>query len=136
MIRYKTTEIDRICHEHKVWYVANYPLCGYCGHYVKHGDLSHIIRRSASRELQTNKLNLCLAHSDCHKIWDDCPEQAIFLPRVLEILYCIYLLDLQYFYQYADHFPELFDVFEQFPEVGQEDIKHHGELIQLNYLYQ
>jgi hypothetical protein len=130
------SQIDRICHEHKQFFIQEYPLCGYCGHLVKAGDLSHIIRRSASRELQTNKLNLCLAHHDCHQIWDDCRNQADKLPRILEILYCVYLLDEQYFSQISDDFPIFSDIFPMFSSVPYRDITHHGEIITLQYLIQ
>ena len=131
------SQIDRICNQHRAWYLRHYPVCGYCGHLVrKEGELSHIIRRSYSRELQTVKLNTCLAHSNCHSIWDDSPEQSLYLPRIIEICYIVYLLDENYFNLIAGHFEELAHVLQLFPSVEYRNIEHHGELLQLNYLYQ
>lgn len=121
----------------KKWYQSNYPLCGFCFHLVRgHGDLAHIIRRSYSKELQTNKLNLVLCHRDCHTIWDDSPEQSLYLPRILEILYIAYLLDENYFNLIAGNFEDLAHILQLFPSVEYRNIQHHGELTQLNYLYQ
>lgn len=130
------SQIDRWCDQTKAWYIQNYPICGYCGHLVrKNGELSHIIRRSYSRELQTVKLNTCLAHHDCHKIWDDDYEQALYLPRITEILYIIYLLDPEFFNRVADYFPELSEALQYFPDIERPELDHHGDLITLQYLF-
>jgi lipopolysaccharide biosynthesis protein len=131
------SQIDRICAQHKAWYWKNYPVCGYCGHRVrKEGELSHIIRRSYSRELQTVKLNTCLAHHDCHEIWDDKPDQHIYLPRIVEVLYIIFLLSPEYFHQIAGNYESLAHILQLFPSVEYRDIEHHGQVLQLIYLYQ
>jgi len=131
------SQIDSKVSMLKSWYSNHYPVCGYCGHVVrKDGELSHIIRRSYSRALQTEKLNTCLAHNTCHQIWDDSPEQAVYLPRALEILYVVFLLSPDYFNIIAPHFDQFSDAIAQFPEVPYRDIQYHGEILQLNYLYQ
>ena len=132
----KQSGIDSQLYEIKKWYQHHFPLCGYCGHLVRgSGELSHFIRRSYSRELQTEKLNTCLAHPDCHTIYDDSPDQAIYLPRIIEVLYIVYLLDVQYFNLIAGHYEQLADVLQLFPSVSYQKIEHHGELLTLQYLY-
>jgi lipopolysaccharide biosynthesis protein len=130
------SQIESICSQYKGWYKQHWPLCLYCGHTVKNGDLSHIIRRSYSMELQTVKLNCGLSHRSCHEIWDDKPDQQIYLPRIIEILYIVYLLDEQYFNLIAGNFEDLAHVLQLFPSVEYRNIQHHGEITQLNYLYQ
>lgn len=130
------SQIDSECQKLKRWYEVHYPLCLYCGHKTNRGDLSHIIRRSYSRELQTVKLNTGLACRACHQIWDDEPDQQIYLPRIIEILYIVYLLDEQYFNLIAGNFEDLAHVLQLFPSVEYRNIQHHGEITQLNYLYQ
>jgi len=127
-------QIDSELSKIKGWYKHNYPLCIFCGHRVKGGQLAHLIRRSYSRELQAVKLNTGLAHLDCHEIFDDHPVQAVFLPRILEVLYIIWILDEPYFNMIADNFEELSDAMQMFPQV-QQNIKHHGELLTLQYLF-
>lgn len=119
----------------KAWYIENWPLCLFCGHLVrKDGQLAHIIRRSYSRELQTLKLNTGLAHDSCHSIYDDNPDQAVYLPRIVEVLYITYLLDENYFNLIAGHYEQLADVLQLFPSVPYQKIEHHGELLTLQYL--
>jgi hypothetical protein len=101
---------------------------------VNEGDLAHIIRRSYTSEIMTLKLNTGLAHRECHDTYDNCPEQAQFLPRMPEILYIAWRLSPEYFYQIADKFPLLAPFFERFPEVEIGEIEHHGELLSLQYL--
>ena len=122
----------------KRWYPLHYPLCGLCGHAIRDevADLAHIVRRSYSDELQTVKLNCMLCHRSCHEIYDDCPEQAQFLPRMPEVLFIAWRLDPEYFYQIADKFPLLTPFFERFPEVEIGEIEHHGEILTLQYLVQ
>ncbi|MGI6337872.1 MAG: hypothetical protein ACOXZV_00650 [Bacteroidales bacterium] len=84
--------------------------------------------------MQTSKLNTGLAHRDCHEIFDNHPDQAIYLPRILECLYIIYLLDEDYFYRIAGDYEPLAIALQLFPSVPRRDIKHHGELITLQYL--
>lgn len=121
----------------KAWYMRHYPLCLLCGHKVREdGDLAHIIRRSYTTEIMTLKLNTGLSHRECHEIFDNNAEQAQFLPRIAEVCYIIWLLDPEYFNQVADNYPQLHPIFERFPEVGITELDHHGELIQLTYLYQ
>jgi hypothetical protein len=117
----------------KEWYWHEYPLCLFCGHRVrKHGDLAHLIRRSASREVMTLKLNTGLAHRACHSIMDDKPREAIYLPRFYECMYIIFLIDPQYYGQmvgtlYPDvWFPDMF-------AINLPPIQHHGELLTLQY---
>jgi hypothetical protein len=129
------SQIDRKINQIKSWYWDNWPLCIFCGHSVrKQGDLAHLIRRSYSIKLQTSKLNTGLAHRDCHEIFDNHPDQAIYLPRILECLYIIYLLDEDYFYRIAGDYEPLAIALQLFPSVPRRDIKHHGELITLQYL--
>lgn len=130
------SQIDAECNKLKRWYKIHYPICLYCGHNVREGDLSHIIRRSYSRELQTVKLNTGLAHRSCHEIWDGQPDQHIYLPRIVEILYIIYLLSPEYFHQIAGNYESLAHILQLFPSVEYKDIEHHGQILQLNYLYQ
>ncbi len=130
------SQIDAECNKLKRWYKIHYPICLYCGHNVREGDLSHIIRRSYSRELQTVKLNTGLAHRSCHEIWDNELDQHIYLPRIVEILYIIYLLSPEYFHQIAGNYESLAHILQLFPSVEYRDITHHGEILQLNYLYQ
>lgn len=133
------SQIDRELSSIKAWYSRNYPLCIFCGHLVRDGgQIAHLIRRSYSRELQTVKLNTGLAHFECHEIFDDHPDQAVYLPRIVEVLYIIWLLDRQYFNLIASHYENLAGVLQLFPDVRSDipDIEHHGELLQLNYLYQ
>lgn len=130
------SQIDAECHKLKRWYKIHYPICLYCGHNVMEGDLSHIIRRSYSRELQTVKLNCGIAHRDCHSIWDNLPDQHIYLPRIVEILYIIFLLSPDYFHQITGNYESLAHILQLFPSVEYRDIEHHGQVLQLNYLYQ
>ena len=129
------SQIDSALAKIKAWYVENYPLCVFCGHRVRRGDLAHLIRRSSSRDLQTHLLNTGLAHRDCHDLFDNDPEQAQYLPRIVEVMYIIYLLDIEYFYQLAGKMPELSPAFELFPMIPDMGILHHGELVTLHYLY-
>lgn len=130
------SQIDRELWKIKEWYKQNYPLCIFCGHYVKGGQLAHLIRRSFTRgDLQTLKLNTGLAHHDCHTIWDDNQSQSQYLPRATEVLYIIWTLDKEYFNQIADNFPELAPAMAQFPDVPTIELNHHGELLSLQYLY-
>jgi hypothetical protein len=117
----------------KEWYWHNWNLCLFCNHSVRrHGDLAHLIRRSASREVMTLKLNTGLTHRDCHTIFDDKPDQAIYLPRFYECMYLIFLIDDQYFNQmvgtlYPDiWFPDFFRISSLLPTP-----EHHGELLTL-----
>lgn len=130
------TQIDSKLTKIKGWYHINYPLCVFCGHNTRgRGDLAHLIRRSDSRELQTVKLNTGLAHRDCHDIFDNKPDQAVYLPRILEVLYIIWTLDRQYFYRISGNFEQLKEVFTRFHEVTPPDpFQHHGQLLQLQYL--
>ena len=131
----KQSDIDRELFTIKKYFQQHWPICGFCGHLVPNdGDLAHFIRRSYSKELQTNKLNLTLCHRDCHSIFDDNPDQALYLPRIIEVMYIIWKLDADYFYRLSSRFPELNDVFELFPEVPDQRLEHHGELITLQYL--
>lgn len=122
----------------KTWYRKNYSLCLFCGHKVRgNGDLAHIIRRTYSTRFLTLKLNTGLAHRECHELYDNNPSQAQYLPRIIEVLFIAWLLEPEYLYQIADSFPELFSVFEQFPNVNTEEMSeltHHGELLSLQYL--
>ena len=133
----KQSSIENICSQYKAWYRENFPLCIFCHHRIKEGegDLAHLIRRSYSRDLQTIKLNTGLAHPDCHTIYDDSPDQAIYLPRIIEVLYIVYLLDENYFNLIAGHYEQLADVLQLFPSVQYQEIEHHGELVQLLYLF-
>lgn len=129
-------QIDQRLAKIKAWYKENYPLCLFCGHLVREGgQLAYIIRRSYSRELQIVKLNTGLAHHDCHEIYDNFPDQAIYLPRIIEVLYISYLLDETYFNLIAGHYEQLADLLQLFPSVPYREIKHHGELLTLQYLY-
>ncbi|NMC59219.1 MAG: hypothetical protein GYA51_07545 [Candidatus Methanofastidiosa archaeon] len=136
-VMYCQSQIEKILSEYKKWYFINYPLCGLCGHIVRgEGDLAHIVRRSYSIELQTMKLNTFLSHRVCHDLYDNSPAQAVYLPRIIEILYIAYLLDSDYFNLIAGHFEELAHVLQLFPTVEYRNIEHHGQILQLNYLYQ
>lgn len=136
-MRLKQSNIDYELSIIKDWYIANWPLCGFCNHRVKegYGELAHLIRRSASRELQTLKLNTVLSHHDCHSIFDDKPAEAIYLPRFYEIMYIIFLIDDQYYNQmvgtlYSDvWFPDFFMIEKFMPT-----IEFHGELLTLQPL--
>lgn len=118
----------------KRWYELNYPLCVFCGHRVKTGHLAHLIRRSYDRKLQNIKLNTGLAHPSCHEIFDDHPDQALYLPRILEVLYIIYRLDERYFSIVSHNFDELRSSICHFPNLDIPKLDHHGELLQLTYL--
>ena len=126
--------IESELHRIKEWYVINYPLCLFCGHRVNAGDLAHLVRKSYSITLQTVKLNTGLAHRQCHSLFDDDPAQAIFLPRFTECMYIIWMLDQKYFNQISDNYPQLSGIFDQFKTVPYQNIEHHGELLQLDYL--
>jgi hypothetical protein len=127
--------IDRDLTKIKRWYELNYPLCVFCGHRVKAGHLAHLIRRSYDRKLQSIKLNTGLAHPACHEIFDDHPEQAVYLPRILEVLYIIYRLDERYFKQIRYNFEELADMLSCFSKIEIQYLEHHGDMLQLNYLH-
>jgi hypothetical protein len=117
----------------KRWYYLHYPLCVFCGHKVREGDLAHLIRRSHSPGLKTLKLNTGLAHRECHNIYDNDPGQSQYLPRMPEVLYIIYLLDREYFNQISDNYPLLYPFIKRFPEVDLNP-SHHGEILTLWYL--
>lgn len=134
-MRLSQSQIESILQKHKAWYWKHYPLCVFCGHRVRHdGDLAHLIRKSYSIPLQTVKLNCGIAHRSCHDIFDNDPGQAIYLPRFIECMYIIWMLDEQYFNQISHNYPQLSDIFSQFNTVPYEKLDHHGELIQLDYL--
>ena len=130
----KQSDIDRELFVIKKFYQQYWPLCGLCGHLVKNGDLAHVVRRSYSIELQTVKLNTFLSHRDCHDLWDNSPEQAVYLPRIIEILYISYLLSEPYFALIAEHYMDLSPVLQLFPEIPYQEINYHGELLTLQYL--
>lgn len=133
------SQIESICNQHKAWYWDNYPICIFCGHEVHRktgGQLAHLIRRSYSLDLQTVKLNTGLSHFSCHEIYDNDFRGALYLPRIVECLYIVYLLDENYFNLIAGHFEELAHVLQLFPTVEYRNIEHHGQILQLNYLYQ
>jgi len=121
----------------KEWYWYNWSLCLFCNHDVrKHGDLAHLIRRSASRELQTLKLNTGLAHRECHDIFDNKPREAIYLPRFFECMYLIWKIDIQYYgglcFSYSQlgiYLPDFFLIDPHIPT-----LEHHGELLTLQPL--
>lgn len=124
---------ESILQSYKEWYWHNWSLCLFCNHDVrKDGDLAHIIRRSASSELKTLKLNTGLAHRECHEIFDNKPAEAIYLPRFYEVMFIIFLLDDQYYSQmvgtlYPDvWFPDFFMISRYVPS-----IEHHGQLLTL-----
>jgi len=121
----------------KSWYKHNWPLCIFCNHRVKGGQLAHLIRRSYTRgNLHILKLNTGLAHHDCHELFDNNMTQAQYLPRMVEVLYIIWTQDKEYFNQIADNFPELTPAIEQFPNVPIMPLEYHGELLSLQYLLQ
>lgn len=118
----------------KEWYWHNWPLCLFCNHKVrKYGDLAHLIRRSASREYLTLKLNTGLAHRECHRIFDNSPRQAIYLPRFYECMYLIWKIDVQYYgsfcFSYNQLGIDLPDFFQIDPHIP--PLEHHGELLTL-----
>jgi len=133
-MRLKQNNIDYELSVIKNWYQDNYPLCGFCGHRVKngYGELAHLIRRSASRELQTLKLNTMLSHHECHDIFDNKPKEAVYLPRFYEVMFIIFLIDDQYYSQmvgslYPDvWFPNYFAISKDI-----HSLEHHGELLTL-----
>lgn len=84
----------------------------------------------------TLKLNTGLAHRECHSIYDDCPGQAVYLPRMPEVMYIVYRLDPQYFFRISEKYPLLFPFFERYQEVNMGEIQHHGEILTLQYLIQ
>jgi hypothetical protein len=121
----------------KEWYWHNWSLCLFCNHKVrKHGDLAHLIRKSASRQLQTLKLNTGLAHRECHDIFDDRLKEAVFLPRFYECMYLIWKMDIDYYgqlsYRYSSYGIWLPDYFLIDPKIP--SIDHHGELLTLQPL--
>lgn len=130
------SQIDQELAKIKRWYRHNWPLCIFCNHLVKGGDLAHLIRRSGSRELQALKLNTGLAHRECHDLFDNNMTQAQYLPRMTEVLYIIWTLDKEYFNQIADNFPELAPAIAQFPGLEIPELAHHGELLSLQYINQ
>jgi hypothetical protein len=106
----------------------------FCGHSVKkHGDLAHLIRRSASSELKTLKLNTGLAHRDCHEIFDNKPSEAIYLPRFYECLFIIWRIDLTYYGQMANNYSMLGINLPDFFKIDQSigPLEFHGELLTL-----
>ena len=131
------SQIDRQLEKIKAWYIRNYPLCVFCGHHVRRdGELAHLVRRSYSIPLQPVKLNTGLAHHDCQEIYDDHPDQAVYLPRILEVLFITYLLDQSYFNLISGNFDALADVLQLFPDIVVRQMpNHHGEIITLHYLY-
>ena len=129
------SSIDSKLSKIKQWYHIHWPLCLFCNHYVKpeFAQLAHIIRRSYSREYQDLKLNTGLSHPDCHDLFDNYPDQAIYLPRFLEIQFIGWLIDpawhneqklLYDFYKFPD-----------FEEISNEyslhltPPDHHGEML-------
>lgn len=118
----------------KDWYEQHYPLCIFCGHLVKSGDLAHLIRRSYSERYILCKLNTGLAHRDCHEIFDNDIQQSVFLPRIIECLYIIWLLDERYFSLIVDNFTSLLHILQLFPNLPFSQIDHHGQIITLQYL--
>ena len=71
--------------------------------------VAHLISKSFSGELQTVKLNTGFAHPDCHEIFDDHHDKAIYLSRIVEVLCIIWTLDDHYFKMNAENFGELYD---------------------------
>lgn len=136
------SRLDRI----KKWYWEFWPLCLFCNHRVKEEEaqLAHIIRKSqhskiySREELITMKLNTGLAHHDCHEIADNDPEQAIYLPRFIEVHFLMWLIDPEIFSQVAANVYPLYE-FPDFTRITDEyalhwqDLQHHGELLYLPY---
>jgi len=128
------THIEAELHRLKLWYWHNWRLCLFCNHAVrKEGDLTHLIRRSASIHLQTLKLNTGLAHRECHDIFDNKPGEAIYLPRFIECMYLIWKIDINYYGPLASCYsnteitlPDFFKIDSELPP-----IEHHGELLTL-----
>lgn len=125
--------IDQELTKIKLWYYENWPLCLFCNHNVRKGDLAHLIRRSASTRLQTLKLNTGLAHRECHDIFDNKPGEAVYLPRFYECMFLIWRIDLAYHGILSYHYetlgiilPDFFNIDPQIPT-----IEHHGQLLTL-----
>lgn len=118
----------------KSWYLINWPVCIFCNHRVgENAQLAHLIRKSETRsELQYEKLNTGLAHHDCHDIFDNKPYEMVYLPRIYEVLYIIWLLDPDYFNRISSYVPNYNNIYDSFPDLPYKDIEHHGELIHVN----
>jgi hypothetical protein len=92
----------------KQWYQENYPICPFCGHRVLSGDLAHFVPRSFASKyyprevIQTLINNVGLAHRDCHEMYDDHPDQAHYLPKILDVAYNVAIIE-------PDYFPIMFD---------------------------
>lgn len=92
----------------KQWYQENYPICPFCGHRVFSGDLAHFIRRSDrskywnNEDLQTLVYNVGLAHRDCHDIYDNHPDQAHYLPKILDVAFNVFIIAPDLYPSFAD----------------------------------
>lgn len=79
-------------HKLKLWYQEHEPFCIFCTHGVKEFDMCHLIRRSDAVDgltriqLQTMKDNVWPGHRDCHDIYDNHPELAVFLPGIGKVI--------------------------------------------------
>jgi len=86
--------IDAKCAKIKAEYLATYPICIFCLQRVHKGacELAHKIRRSETSdkfsrfELATLKKNTGLAHSICHKDFDNNPELAKSYPGYKQVM--------------------------------------------------
>ena len=132
------SSIDSKLSRIKEFYHREWPLCLFCNHYVKpeFAQLAHIIRRSYSREYQDLKLNTGLSHPDCHDLYDNHPDQAIYLPRFVETLFIIWLIDPEIFKQISINVYPSYN-FPDFEQISNEyglhltPIEHHGQLLYL-----
>lgn len=93
-------KIDRELSKIKKELLRTRPMCIFCLQRVgENCDLAHKIRRSETSniftkfELQTHKMNVGLAHRNCHDTFDDDPELAKSLPGYKAVMNDIKQLD-------------------------------------------
>ncbi len=100
------SKIDRKLQKRKEYLALYFPVCIFCGHLCKTGDLVHLIPRSwqsknySREELQTLPMNTWLGHRECHNIFDNHPSEALeLLPFIPSAMMIIKEIDIEYYYQ-------------------------------------
>ena len=80
------------------------------------------------------KLNTGLAHPDCHDIADNKPQEAILLPRFLEVAFISFLIDPAYHEEQKLVYDDFYE-FPDFDKISDEfslhlmNYQHHGDLL-------
>lgn len=122
--------IDRVLYKKKKEWKKHDPVCVFGLHPLKNSEIqvAHLIRRSekiegySRQELQTMDLNIAPACHDCHDIFDNDPELAVYLPGIHNVLNRIRQIDEMYYNRMMNilnpYWPEFVNCESQIDEGG------------------